>query len=402
MSVYVICPEETSLAIYSGQTLINRIPIEESLIKRGEIAEAYSGAVAKAVTVKKERESGAFLLPQGMYGVDYISLPLVGKSRHEGLLRIELKARHKICGDITAIYYPVRTEKTSVTYCVIMSRKSLLERISAAFAGVNIRITAFVPAGIAAIEGAALISPEIKTDANILFMSEEKRSYIIEIENGRLSGDGKIPYGTEALSDEAVLTESSLYSSSAARKLVITAQKKAKSAASEINDMSFGEEKEGNPDDIVGSFSDFLNTPAPNAPHEFITENFRLFERRILAAARELEYGEAAIKINSVYLYLPARYAFIAEDLNKTSPTIKWINLADKYGEARINRLLSDGISAMFSTLKPPSAGAAESRLSIFKKRALKEAPDAKEPPQKNTPLKKNDPALSAMPYFKI
>lgn len=290
MSVCVICADGASLAIYKNKVQINRISTDESLIGRGKIAEAYNGALAKLKKEKNARMNGIFLLPQNMYCVDYAVIPSVGAAGSKEFLRVKLKADHKNYDDLAVNFWRIKSERNNSTYRIILVRKSLLKEIKSAFLNIGIKITAFIPFGAAAIEGAALMRPDIKNEACILFMSDGEREILIEAENEALIGDGRFYCDAETLSGETALSE---------------------------NDLE--------------------------------TEKFRLSERRILTAARELKYGENAVDITSVYLYLPPKCNRLAEATSAENPPIKWINLngIDGGGKFDVNFPALDGAAVL-------------------------------------------------------
>lgn len=399
MSVCVICPEGASLFVYKKKLLVDRISMDESLLKRGDIAEAYNGALKNYKSRENLRADGVFLLPQNMYGVDYVVIPSIGKSRRDGLLRTEIKARHKNYGELAVSYCLLKTDKTSVTYRLILTRKSVLEQIRSAFFNVNIRITAFIPAGVAAIEGAALLNPDIKSGSDILFMADDNKGFLAECVNGILIGDGKIDFGTDALSDEKVTVAMPYGRSDSARRIVENAYGQIDDSAATAGETDFfGNGGKAYAPSFSDESSENITRPAPENQSDFVTENFRLFERRILMAARELKYGENAINITKIYLYMPPRFDFLAERMSMENPSYKWINVNGKeYGEiSDISELMIDGAETEFLKIRPLSA----------LRRKLAAEPIT--PPVENNraarsgKVKKSEAELSTLPYFRV
>lgn len=400
MSVCVICQEGASLAIYKDKLQINRISIDESLMRRGKAAEAYNGATAKLAQKKGKREKGIFLLPQNMYSVDYAVVPSVGKAKSKEFLRAELKTRHKNCGDLAVSFSMIKSGGSNATYRLILVKKSLLGQIKSAFLKANIRIIAFVPFGVAAVEGAALLNPDIKNDSVMLLMADGKKGFLAEYVNGALIGDGSIPYGTNALSDKEALSERLFCRYEDAWFAVFNAYERAgagvMSLIERMNDFLVGKKSVASERSSEGETQSRVKE-YDSAARGMIAGNFRMFDRRIMAAERELRYGENAVKISAVYLYMPPEFGFLAALKSEEDSRIKWINLVGgEYGNINdISRLALEGTEAAFLKIKPRAFAGSRT---IEPTAQSDKNSDGKTPSKK----KKRNAELSAPPYFRV
>jgi len=262
MNVYVICQEDggASLSFYSGKNCLKKLAVDAALIKRGEYAEAYAEAFRRSPVDKRLR--AIYIMPQNMYGIDYVTVPSISKSRHLGLIRTELKTQYKNFNEMIFNCFPVRTEKTGSRYCLLMANKILLEQIRDVFSANRVDVAAFIPSGVAAIEGAGLLNSGIKKTQSLLFLADGKKGFIAECGRSGLLGDQTIPYGTNALSTEKVIPERLLYNPDSAQLLVINAKERAK--ATKLT-MAINIEEEHIEEDKA-SPSSFAATQTDNAP----------------------------------------------------------------------------------------------------------------------------------------
>ena len=70
------------------------LPVDRSLVNRGEYAAAFSAALQ---SVPKSANSfyADFILPDRMYGLDFITLPFIKKTQLGDAFRTELRSRYK-------------------------------------------------------------------------------------------------------------------------------------------------------------------------------------------------------------------------------------------------------------------------------------------------------------------
>ncbi|MGM9683644.1 MAG: hypothetical protein ACI3XQ_08600, partial [Eubacteriales bacterium] len=76
----------------------------------------------------------------------------------------------------------------------------------------------------------------------------------------------------------------------------------------------------------------FMRREEPTTRDGYILENFRLFERRVLLTAREMSLNDYFPRVETVYLSMPDRFAFVADEMNRDNPAFKWSYL-QKNGE---------------------------------------------------------------------
>lgn len=368
---------------------IQKIPVDASLISRGEYIAAFTAALQ---TLSKEADplTADFVLPHRMYGIDYITLPLIKRSQLGEAFKTELRSLYKNYDELSFARTEVFTGKTSTTFCVAMVQKRILTELKAVFAKANITVEQFWPYGSALLAGAIKLNPSMKKAPCILLHTEAGHAYIAAYGKETLLGGIDIPFGIEALSDRRVSSERLLYHPDSAELLVINAKERAKATKltmainieeEKIDDKVLNDESdeaiEANPelpditklgdetteagsssdtsvsgdffpgDDEEGSdilpevkiktlrksavrtFPKFMLREAPTTPQGFITENFRLFERRILMTIREMSFNEYMPKPEAIFLSLPPECAFLADVMAERNSEYKWFNLMD-------------------------------------------------------------------------
>lgn len=379
-AVIRLLPEKAVCRILcAGQT--RDLPVDVSMLSRGEICSALEHAVAGGQKYVSP-VSAVFILPHSFYGVDFVTLPAIKKVKAESF-RTELRSMYKNYDDLVFLSSDLYTGKSSVTYRVAFAPKQVLTGIKNIFSKINVTVDRFLPFGAAVIEGAAKLNSALRRTPCLVLDMEEKYSYLAAYGKDTLIGGMEIPFGVEALSDVRVMSERMLYQHDSAELLVINARERAKSTKltmainleeAKIDDSVLSDEDEipenpelpdltrsgeekapaveteadefddeddetGRPEQaaapsiktlrksLVRQLPKFMQREVPTTPGGFVVENFRLFEKRILLIARDMALNEYFPRMEAVYLSVPQRYAFLAEEMNKANPTIKWSHL---------------------------------------------------------------------------
>ncbi len=383
------------IADLSPGGIIKKISADASLISRGEYPSAFAAAL-QAVPKRGAPLSVDFVLPHGMYGIDYITLPLIKRSQLGEAFKTELRSQYKNYDALSFTHTEVYIGKTSTTFCVAMAQKQLLAELKEVFARSNITIERFLPYGSVLLAGAIRMKPAMKKAPCLLLHVEDKHAYIAAYGKETLLGGISIPFGAEALSDSHVASERLLYHPDSAELLVINAKERAKATKltmainieeEKIDDGVLSDESEegleSNPalpdltrvgreqaaedeDDsevppemkiktlrksAVRSLPKFMLREAPVTPQGFVLENFRLFERRLLLTAREMSLAEYIPRPEAIFLSLPARSTFLAEAMAAQNPEFKWFSLADTLKTP--NKLMLYGVGGFTSGKLP-------------------------------------------------
>lgn len=383
-AVVRLLPEKALIRIFAdGNT--TEIPVDAAMLNRGEIATAVGNSLS-GVQKFPEPLSAVFVLPHNLYGVDYISLPTMKKARLDDSFKTELRAMYKNYDALSFQSMDIFSGKSSVTYRVIFARRDLLDSLKSCFSAINVQIGRFLPYGAAVLEGASKLNPAVRKTACLVLDIGEKYSYISACGRETLLGGMEIPFGAEALSDARVMPERVLYQHDSAELLVINARERAKSTKltmainledEYIDDSVLNDEDEIAPDPVpsdithvgeehtsdadlqydddaddaepmeenagiaavktlrksaVRQLPKFMRREEPTTRDGYILENFRLFERRVLLTAREMSLNDYFPRVETVYLSMPDRFAFVADEMNRDNPALKWSYL-QKNGE---------------------------------------------------------------------
>ena len=354
------------------------LPVDRSLVNRGEYAAAFSAALQ---SVPKSANSfyADFILPDRMYGLDFITLPFIKKTQLGDAFRTELRSRYKNFSELQFLQNDVHSGKGSTTICTVMMQKKLITELKAVFSTANISLQRFIPYGSAFIANAVKINPAVRKAPCLIVSVDQGYSYIASYGKDTLLGGLYIPFGAEALSDSKLSSERLFYNPDSAELLVINAKERARARkltmAINIEDELDDEEAptgeaaaiEPNPElpnitkvgaeetsetpsslaegdeeipreekiktlrkSAMRTLPKFMLRETPTTPEGFIAENFRMFERRILLVVKEMAYNEFMPVPETVFLALPQNCSFLAAHLSEQNPEMKWVNLATK------------------------------------------------------------------------
>ena len=374
-AVIRLLPEKALIRILADGA-VTELPVDAAMLDRGEIPSALTQALS---TMSKYPAPlpATFILPHCLYGVDYISLPAIKKSRLEESFKTELRSMYKNYDELIFRSADIYTGRASVTSRVVFTRRELLDAIRACFAKVNLQVTRFVPYGVSVLEGAAKLNSAVRKTPCLVLDIGDKYSYIAAFGKDTLLGGAEIPFGAEALSDTRVMSERVLYQHDSAELLVINARERAKSTKltmainleeEKIDDSILSDEDEVAPnpelpdlthageeqtatdadefddDDetpeqaplptvktlrksAVRQLPKFMRREEPTTKEGYLLENFRLFERRVLLTARDMALSEYFPRIEAIYLSLPEQFAFIADEMNQSNSAYHWAYL---------------------------------------------------------------------------
>ncbi len=310
-----------------------------------------------------------FIVPHSMYGVDYITLPNIKRSKVEEAYKAQLQSFYKNYNDLVFQKTEISGGKT-VTFRVIFMRRSLISDIEAAFAEIGINIDRFIPCGEALFEGAVKLNSAVKKHPCVVLDIGEKESYLAAYGNDVLLGGMPIPFGMNALSDNKVIYERQLFHRDSSELLVINAKERAKSTKltmainfeqEEIDDSIPDEDEiiEENPalpdltvagTDIINTQDDlddnsaydehievktlyksavrtlpkFMQRETPETADGFVLENFRMFEKRLLMLIRDMSLTAYYPKIENIFIAIPQEYGFVISKMRSENPSYKW------------------------------------------------------------------------------
>lgn len=381
-AVVRLLPEKALIRIVADGNTTD-IPVDAAMLSRGEISATISSSLANVQKFPTPL-SAIFILPCCMYGVDYVSLPTMKKARLDDSFKTELRAMYKNYDALSFQSADIFSGKFNVTYRLIFARKELLDSLKASFAAVNVQIEKFLPYGAAVLEGASKLNSAVKKTPCLVLDIGDKYSYISAGGKETLLGGLEIPFGVEALSETRVMPERLLYQHDSAELLVINSRERAKSTKltmainledeyiddSILSDESDGEiapnpepgdlthageeqttdidEADDDADDTeeivemptvktlrksaVRQLPKFMRREEPTTKEGYILENFRLFERKVLLVAREMSLNDYFPHVETIFLSMPEKFAFIADEMNRTNPAFKWSYL-QKTGE---------------------------------------------------------------------
>ncbi len=373
--------KESLLRIVRESKHLADLPVDREMMQRGEDIAALCAAVS-AVPKRPAQESADFVLNHSMYSVDFVTLPSVKRSQQADLFRTELKNSYHNFDELEFLKTEIHTGKNTVTYCVHAVQRRLLSELKAEFGKLNINIVRFLPYGTAIVCGAALENAAVRKQPCLVLDIGAGASYIAAYGKETLLGGLEIPFGIEALSDNRVVSERALCRADAAQLLVINARERAKSTKLT---MAINIEEEGIDDDVeddeltpeevaqlskqpplpkmtaegsVEAGADFYNDedddedgptktvsvktysrsavrvlpkfmrrPTPEGEENFVIENFRLFEKRVLLTLRQMRGTEFFPETQTVFIRLPKGYEFVTEALALQNPKVKWVLL---------------------------------------------------------------------------
>lgn len=370
----------------------DRLPefIEESFPEIYAVGGDYGAAVEyalNAVNVKRGSippQNATVVIPACAVAVDYITIPSIKHGKISEAFDAEFKLFYQNHEKLLKSETAVVAGRIKTTYRLVMVRKDFIDSVREAAAKHKLGVRAFVPEHCAVADAAYRLYPQLKKSPCIIADIRKGHSVLVVCGKDVLLGAYALPFGWETLCGDAVTDEASLFRADAAELAIINAKEKAKAlkltsyinnitandtgaraeSAADENDEDMTDEMsrqngkhdeaetdedyEDDDGDIMSNSDEtksgvkvkrknlrrlpkYMLRPLPENREDFIMENFRNIQKRILLVARECALTAHYPKIETVCLNLPHEFEMIAARLNaEKENSLHWVNIPDK------------------------------------------------------------------------
>ena len=337
-SIHFYGKDKKTKQFYNSVEMYKSAPFSE------EFYEMLKGMLALQNKRKDNRVS--LVLPNSLFVIDTVKLPIIQKSAVQNSLNLAIDAIYKNSNDIKFKSFLLSQNKQNATYNVCGIRKEILDKTvkcieSSGFNVVNVTYSAN-----SAVNGALVINPKLKNENFILLDIKQTTADFSLVIGGKTVGYYSLPFGYNILKTNRIKDEITLFDHTAGDLLVLNAKELAKKkrltmlgdnateedliAQDEQNALNgeFDEDDEIEPilqEPKVGALykrtnrklPKFMLRQEPETEEGFIYENFRIFVKYSL----ELIRNNAELFRNgmpeSIVVNMPSRFNSVFEMVNQ-------------------------------------------------------------------------------------
>ena len=341
---------------------------------KGDWAGIISETLPEFLSGKTFKSPKVFLvLPDRTVGTDIITVPVIKHAKADSAIETRMSDLYPFRKNYKINKRLISSTKNIATYETVMLEKALQSSIYKAFSEYKIypKVTTF--SANTTLNAVLALRPKTRKSSFIFLDVKDTFSNLVVAMNGCLVGFSKINFGLNALKDYEVVSEYDLIDNSLAEVAVINAIEKAKNkrmTVIEDDDENLIDEQSIKSDAVtdasltidcenaVGAEQEITATetpkqkayvkkvkklpqyflrPVPETNDGFVTENFRLFLKRLLLTKMQIEHTEYFTAPEFALVNLPEKYSFVIDETNKEDNglDLKYFN-PDKDGNVNI------------------------------------------------------------------
>lgn len=356
----------------ADKIVLEYLPFDVDLANRGNLADMFESALSTYVKEKGEFKSTnvTLVLPDNAVGLDTITLPTMKRSRLADIYASEFKTLYKNHTQLQSKSLVIKSSKMSTTYLVTMIQKKMVADIDDVLDkyNLNLRLTTFAAAATA--EAVIALGPKVGKHNTMIVDIRKEATEITFYGKDIIYGFASLPFGYDVLRNDTVITESMVYFNEVSELAVINAKESAKSKsltmAIDLQDdedeevskvVSKDPEKSEKPkaelsrDEFVKLMQEetketeqeidddeeteeikivtpqktltrkikrypkYMRREEPTTEEEYIIENFRLFQKRILLYAQHCEFCEYLPAVDFVLVHVPEQFLFLNDKI---------------------------------------------------------------------------------------
>ena len=352
--------------------VVEYLPFDDELALRGNIAEMFESALSNYVKEKGEFKSApvTLVLPDNAVGIDAITLPTMKRSRLADVYATEFKTLYKNHTNLQSKSIVIKSSKMATTYLVTMIQKKMVSDIDDVLDKYNLNLKTTTFAAAATAEALMTLGYKFGKHNTMIVDIKKEETEISFYGKDIIFGFSDLPFGYDALKTDGVITDSMVYFNEVSELAVINAKESAKSKSltmaidvEEDEDEEISKvvskdpeksekvkDKELSRDDFVKLMQEetkvneveeddetleevkvvvaqktltrkvkrypkYMQREEPTSEEEYIIENFRLFQKRILLYAKHCEFSDYLPDVDYVLVHLPEQFMFLNEKI---------------------------------------------------------------------------------------
>lgn len=356
------------------------LPFDLDLVHRGNIAEMFESALSNYVKEKGEFKSSSvtLVLPDNAVGIDAITLPTMKKSVLSDVYSTEFKTLYKNHTSLQSKSLVIKSTKMSTTYLVTMIQKKIIADIDDVLDkyNLNLKLTTFAAAATA--DAVIALGPKVGKHNTMIVDVKKEETEIVFYGKDIIYGFSSLPFGYDVLKKDSVINDSMVYFNEVSELAVINAKESAKSKSltmaidleedeevskdvssdpqvmetskTELSRDEFvklmqedskTKEEDLEDDDLeledikveeskktltrkIKKYPKFMQREEPTSEEEYIIENFRLFQKRILLYAKHCELSDYLPNVDYVLVHFPEQFMFLNnKDIQKNNKDLE-------------------------------------------------------------------------------
>lgn len=292
----------------------------------GAFDQAFYDSLAEQIRLQKaenpemDLQKAALILPDLLFLLDLISVPMIHRKAMQQSLSLAIEALYKNAAEMNLVTYSVQQTKQAVTFGLAGIRQDLLSKVRQVFADNGVAISGVTFASNAMVNGALALNPKLRNDTFLLLDIKERYARFAFVVRGVTMGYYDLPFGYGMLRTSRVSQENGLFDHRAGELLVLNAKERARAkqltmegalSDSQEEDLPESEHKTGR------RLPKFMQRPVPETEEGFVYENFRIFVKWALNLISNNQNIVSFAKLDKVYVNMPQRYDFLFHMVNK-------------------------------------------------------------------------------------
>lgn len=210
---------------------VDYIPVDQSLFLKGDW-EAILTCNDFTEYINNQHFDSSFavyiVLPDNFVGTDILTIPAIKKSQQMVALETQMKELYFFYNDYKFNYILLDSNKSNVSYEIIMVNKSLLNTVYKALSVNKLYVKESTYAANAIINSALYFMPKLKKTSFIIMDLKSGSCELVAVSNGQTCGWTELKFGYAIFSLPKVQIENNLVYNDIANIAVINATEKAK------------------------------------------------------------------------------------------------------------------------------------------------------------------------------
>ena len=279
---------------------------------------------------KKTDGKTALVLPDELFFIDTVKLPLIQKKAMENSLGLAVNALYENSAELKYGSFVLSSDKQNANYCVIGIKKDILSKTVKAVEDGGVDISAVTFTSNSAVSGAIALCPKIKNEDFLLADVKADYTRFSLAVNGKTAGFFTVPIGYKGFSENDVVREYEFFDHTVAERVVEMAKAKAKNKKTAVIKAIETEDEESSvstaeEETVVVSarygkpakrYPKFMVRETPTDAKECVYECFRPILKWIDEVLISNEEILSLKRETPIYFNLPSHLSYLVEMAN--------------------------------------------------------------------------------------